>query len=397
MLPREIQVERWPERSTYDLPLRPIGKLRYFGLLLIGFAALFASVPGGIAGHSLRRVLAGEAAPSDWIFGVFTLVFVAAALMPFGIGMFVLCGRERLVVTRERLKVTEIALIFRWSRRVKLADIEGLQVAAAKGGSQAGPQTLPRLADLGALGASLRNQKKMLLLVGYPKDWLDPLAEELSGIIQLKGSAVPVEHVEPTMAPGAVRNEEIQQQPRSSNARLVETAGGIELELPSKGLWKTSGGLMVFSILWCGFLTVFTGAMLTGAMKSHGRGGGALGVLAFLSIFWLIGLGMFVLALHLGTRRWVLKADGTQLEATLRSALRSRRWQWRAEDIRELVVGDSGMEVNHRRLQELKVFASNGKKAGLLLGRDADELAWVATRLRRVLKVAPPAERLTAG
>ena len=397
MLPREIQVERWPERSTYDLPQRPIGKLRYLGLLLIGFAVLFASVPGGFAGRTLRRVFEGGADPGEWIFGVFTLVFIAAALMPFGMGMFVLCGRTRLVVTRERLKVTEIAFIFRWSRRVKLADIEGLQVAAAKGGSQAGPQALPRLADLGALGASLRNQKKMLLLVGYPKDWLDPLADELSGIIQLKGSPVTVEHVEPITRAAAVTNDEIQQQPKSSNARLVETAGGIELELPSKGFWKTSGGLMVFSLLWCGFLMVFTGAMVTGAMKGHGRGSAALGLLAFLSIFWLIGVGLFVLALHLGTRSWVLKADGMQFEATLRSAVRSRRWQWRAANIRELVVGDSGMEVNHRRLQELKVYASSGKKTGLLLGRDAEELAWVATQLRRVLKVAPPAERLTAG
>ena len=397
MLPREIQVERWPERSTYDLPVRPIGKLRYFGLLLIGFALLFAFVPGGVVGHSLRRALEGQANPGEWVLGVFTLVFVGAALMPFGMGMFVLCGRTRLVVTRERLKVTELALIFRWSRRVKLADIEELQVAAAKGGSQTGSQALPGLADLGALGASLRNQKKMLLLIGYPKDWLDPLAEELSGLIQLKGSTVKVEHVEPTRPQNAVRNDEVQQQPKSSNARLVETVGGIELELPSKGFWKTSGGLMAFSILWCGFLTVFTGAMIAGTVKGHGRRGGALGALGFLSIFWLIGLGLFALALHLGTRRWVLKADGARLEATLRSAVRSKSWQWRAGDIRELVVADSGMEVNRRRLQELKVYATTGKKTGLLLGRDADELAWVATQLRRILKTAPPAETVADG
>ena len=137
--------------------------------------------------------------------------------------------------------------------------------------------------------------------------------------------------------------------------------------------------------------------MVTGALKGHGRSGGALGTLAFLSIFWAIGLGLFVLALHLGTRRWVVKADGVQLEATLRSALRSRRWQWRAAEIRELVVGDSGMAVNNRPLQELKVYATTGKKTGLFLGRDADELAWVATQLRRVLKTTPPAETATKG
>jgi hypothetical protein len=87
-----------------------------------------------------------------------------------------------------------------------------------------------------------------------------------------------------------------------------------------------------------------------------------------------------------------LKADRKQLEATLRSAVRSRNWQWNSADLREVVVGDSGMEVNNRRLQELKVYARTGKKNGLLLGRDPDELAWIATRLRRVLGLAPTIE-----
>jgi hypothetical protein len=132
--------------------------------------------------------------------------------------------------------------------------------------------------------------------------------------------------------------------------------------------------------------------MVMGAVKGHRRASDAPGVLAFLSVFWLVGLGLFLLALHLGTRRWVLKADRKQLEATLRSAVRSRNWQWNSADLREVVVGDSGMEVNNGRLQELKVYARTGKKNGLLLGRDPDELAWIATRLRRVLGLAPTIE-----
>ncbi len=388
MLPREIQVERWPERSTYDLPLRPIGNLRFFGLLLIGFAVLFAWMPGGQVVRALRGALTGHANSADLVFGAFTLIFVVASLLPFGIGMFILCGRTRLVVTRDWLKATESALFFRWSRRVKLADIETLQVAAATEGNQATANAPPGLARLGALGAMRRNKKGMLLVLGYPRDWLTPLAEELSGLIQLKGSPVTIEQVESTADGSSIENKQIEQQPASSNARLTSTMSGVELDLPSKGFWKESGGLLVFSILWCGFMVVFTSVMVVSTFKGHARVNTELGLLAFLAVFWAVGLGMGLLAVHLGTRRWTVRADSAHLEATVRSAVRSRHWQWDAADIRQLVVGDSNMEVNNRRLQELQVHPRSGKKTGLLRGRDPEELAWVATTLRRVLKVA---------
>lgn len=386
MLPREIKVEHWPERNTYDLPGRPIGKLRYLGLFLMGFAVLFAWMPGGHAVHLLRRAFTGDANPGDWIFGVFTSLFVLAALLPFGMGMFILCGRTRLVATRETLRVTEIAGPFRWSRKVKLTDIERLQVAAAVQKQSSAP-TPAGPGQLGALGAALRNGKKMPLLIAYPRDWLEPLAEELSGLMQLGGAPVTVENVAMPAQPGAVLCEEVQQQPAGSNARLVETAGGVELELPSKGFWKESGGLLVFSLLWCGFMVVFTTAMVAGSIKGHTAASAALGLLAFLAVFWTIGLGLLLLAIHLGTRRWAVKADERHLEAAVRSAVRSRNWQWGASDLRELKVGDSNIEVNNRRLQELQVYARSGKKTGLLRGRDPVELAWIATRLRRVLKL----------
>jgi len=393
MLPREIQVERWPERSTYDLPLRPIGKLRYVGLVLIGFAVLFAWMPGGQVARAVRRALAGNASPADLVFGAFTLLFVVAALLPFAMGMFMLCGRTRLVVNRDWLRVTELAMFFRWSRRVKLADVKALQVAAANEKNPGGTAAAPGFAKLGALGASLRNQKTMLLLIGYPRDWLNPIAEELSGLIQLKGSPVTIEQIEPTRGGSPVRNDEIEQQPASSNARLTATAGSVELDLPSKGFWKESGGLLVFSGLWCGFMVVFTSVMGVSTFKSHTHLSAELGLLAFLAVFWAVGLGMALLAVHLGTRRWTVKADDRHLEATVRSAVRSRSWHWDASDIRELVVGDSHVEVNNRRLQELQVHPRAGKKTGLLRGRDPEELAWTATKLRRVLKVAATTDK----
>lgn len=55
-------------------------------------------------------------------------------------------------------------------------------------------------------------------------------------------------------------------------------------------------------------------------------------------------------------------------------------------------MGPSGLTVNNRPVLELQVHPKQGSKFGVLSGRDHGELRWMATVLRRALKV--PAERL---
>ena len=394
MLPREIQAEHWPERTRYDLPRRPIGKVRYLGLLLIGFAVLFAWSSFMTLGRLLRHVAEGGATTGGWLEAAFAMVFVLAALVPFGLGLFILAGRTRLTITRERLISTEIAGPFRKSRRLRVADLERLEVVAAVR-QQTDAQPPAAFARLGALAALLRGGQHKLLLLGYPRDWLDALAEELSGQLTLQGKPVTVERVPDKPGGESPAIEEAAQQPAGSNARLVETATSIELTVPSRGLWKDSSGLLFFGLVWCLFIGVFSAAMLFGAKSGKTSGDfGPVGFALMLAVFWAAGLGMMLFGIHLGTRRWTLKADSRRLEVAFRSALRCRQWHWAAAEIKEIGVGDSNVEVNHRRLEELQVRPCVGNKAGLLRGRTHDELAWIATVLRRTLqpRAQPPIE-----
>jgi hypothetical protein len=92
---------------------------------------------------------------------------------------------------------------------------------------------------------------------------------------------------------------------------------------------------------------------------------------------------MLSLGIHLGTRVWTVQADKSDLRVKLSSALRKKEWQWRTSEIQKIQVGPSNMEVNHRRLEELQVIPLIGKKTGLLVGRDHDELVWMATVIRQ--------------
>jgi hypothetical protein len=390
MLPREIQAENWPDRATFKFPPRPIGALRYLGLAPIGFAVLFAWMPGTQVWRALSHLLQGQANTGDLIFGLFTLLFVFAALMPFSVGLFILMGRTRLVVTRDRLVATEIAGPFRWSRRLKVADIERLEVATGMG---AKPQSTPpplSLAKLGGMAAALRDGKHRILLLGYPRDWVEAMAEELSSRMRLHGSPVQIERKEVFAAVSkSAARQEILTQPAGSNARLTESASGFELSVPSRGLRKESGGLLFFAIVWCLFMTLFTGAMLFG--KSSGGGDlGRLGGILFVLGFWAIGIGMLLLSIHLGTGRWILSVRGSELNVELRSALRSRSWRWNGSEVRDISVGNSGVEVNDRPLKEIQIYPRSGKKVGLLRGRPDDELAWMASLFRRALRLTPP-------
>ena len=58
MLPPEIQIENLGNDFTYSLPRRPLGKLRWFGLIPVVLGAVFAAVP-------MKILLALQA--SEWV------------------------------------------------------------------------------------------------------------------------------------------------------------------------------------------------------------------------------------------------------------------------------------------------------------------------------------------
>jgi hypothetical protein len=341
--------------------------------------------------------------PFRWFFVAFLSVFVLAALVPFKLGLFILAGRTRLTVGKDRLTITQIAGPVRWFRRVRFTDIERFEITTRLTPTDGRPAH--PLAHPGALVAILPNRKKSaLVLVGYPGDWLEAIAGELAGLIKLHGGNVTVGKVEKSLgddaAPSAAEPEEDEEEdtaqlldkPPGSLATLTETASGFEATLPSRGLLKDSAGLIQVGIFWCLILGVITGLVLSGAHGGTAHGfltliGSKLEPFLFILGFWAIGIVVLLGGIHLGTRRWSIEADQQRLRVTVRSALRSREWTWAASEIHNIQAGDSNVSVNDRPLAELQVSSSSGKKTGLLRGRDRDELDWLAARLRRALQV----------
>jgi hypothetical protein len=387
MLPREIQSENWPDRAKYDLPIRPIGALHWLGILPMAFSVAFISIPAKFGWQFLQRALHAGGGAFEWGAVVFLSLFIVAGVIPFRLGLFILAGRVRLVVTKETFIVTEVAGPFRWSRKFRAADIERLEVGSRNAANQTSARVPAGLMQLGGLVAVLRSGPKRLVLLGYPADWLSALAGELSEALRRGGAAVPVEEVRmPLGATTPAAEEESLTQPPQSTARLVTTVGGIELTVPSRGIFKESAGLIWMGIFWCGVLSAISFAVLFGGLSSKGHHSlGQVGTILVFGLFWAMGLGLLCFGIHLGTRRWTLRADKSSLHAALHSALRNREWQWSAAEIEKIQAGYSNVEVNNRRLEELQVHSRAGNKTGLLAGRDHAELVWMATAIRQAL------------
>lgn len=387
MLPREIQSERGPEKSRFDLPTRSLGPIRLIGLVPMVFAVFFAWMPGGQMLRTIRELLAGNGSAFEWGIVVFLSVFVIAAMMPFGFGLFILAGRTRVTVLKDKIVTTEIAGPVRWSRKFRFNQIDRFEI----GGAESSPASTPGpFRAMCGLTVYLKNGRKTPIAAGYPRDWLQPLGAEIRGLMERRGAAVAVQETHPVETDDrqSVRTEARLEKPAGSMIELSSKGWSAELKVPAGGLFKGSYGLVGFGMVWC----IFVGVIGSFVFGKGGQSGG-LGVL---TLFFSIGAVMLLLGIHLGTRRWTLKADHSQLQVSLKSALHSHEWKWMANEIEDVRVGDSGTKVNERTLEQLQIIRRSGSsKTGLLTGRTHEELAWLATTLRGALR-APASESTEA-
>jgi hypothetical protein len=390
MMPREIQTEYRPEHTTYNFPLRPIGAFRLIGLLPMAFAVFWAWMPGQQFFRSMRHATQAGGG-FEWFFVGFLSLFLLAALIPFCLGLFILLGQTRLEVRRDRIIVTEIAGPIRRSRKVRFADIDRLEVASRPGAPARGSPVVDSLARLSGLSAVLKNGKKRLLVVAYPRDWVESVAEEVSGLIGQQGIAPAIAHLDAlTGVEAALKTEELAPKPADSKVSLEPGPNGILVAVPPLGLWKGSKGMVGFAVVWCLFMAVFTAAMIFGKSREpHGP----LAAWAFVGMFWMIGASMLAVAIHLGVRRATLSAGGDGLRVEQKGLFGAKSREWRRGEITALRSGPSGMRVNNVPVMELQIYAVTGKKkVGLLAGRSDAELRWLASELRRTLGVPAQAQ-----
>ena len=390
---REIRRDYAGSDARFDLPVRPLGWARLIGLFLVSFGLLFMWSPAHDVWRTVQKWIYEAPGGVETVFNLFELTFVIAGCVPMGIGLLILFGRCRVEWKDGQLRSTEILGPLRWTRRLPRKPVRKLEVSAATSKSGNAP---PRpLDNFSGLAAGFEDGSKKLIVLGYPKDWLLALAQELTTFVgagALSAETPAVEVVE--TSPPDARDADVLEQPSGSRVQVEEHGTGVCLVVPPAGLWRGSRGLFLFGLLWCGFMAVFTGFSVLGSVKTPGSMPVAFWV--FTPAFWLIGLGLLAGAINMGRRTARLAAEGGRLLVETRSIFGTKQRKWERSEIAAIRADGSGMEVNETPVIELQIHPRIGKKVGLLAGRSEEELRWMTTRLRRALNVPARSDAIRA-
>lgn len=172
--------------------------------------------------------------------------------------------------------------------------------------------------------------------------------------------------------------------PTNATAVLTETADGISIELPARGYFKGSRGLGSFSLMWLGFVGVFSAVMLAGKTNNPRPGGDTLLGL-ILGGFMFAGALMVLSAARSGRRRGLIDVAGSDLLITRQALGRPTAEHWAREDIAGVVAAKSNVEVNGKPVLHLAVRLRDGTERGFFPERHDKELRWIASEVSAAL------------
>jgi hypothetical protein len=381
----EIRVETAGDEVTYWLPVRPLGKMRWFGLIPVGFSVLWLSGVGRMFLEMLRQISMSKQPGFEYFMVAFLLVFVIVGCFPAGTGFLMMFGQCRVRWRDGRLTVSEFVGPFGWRRRMPRGAIRKFSVKSGAS-SNGKPVTTGPLASMAMLFAEFEKGRPRIVAMGYPREWLEEMAKELSGRAGRSQPAAPQVEVSDERE-NPPQFQDVEEKPVGSKVVLQRHVGSIVLEVPAAGLRKGSMGIFPFACLWGLFMTVFTFGTVFGK-KVHVRDKDFWMAFLFLAGFWAIGLIMMAAALNMGRRRATLTAGSSGLTVVQSGPFGVKRREFRPGEIVAIRADASNVEVNHSRVIELQIHPMAGKKVGLLVGRDAGELRWMAAELRNALGVA---------
>jgi hypothetical protein len=360
----------------------------------------FSGVPiFGMAGPIMTFFQAGGPGEMFSLFLLCLLVpFVLVGLSLAAVGLFFLNGHSEIELSGGTLRAIERAGPMHWTGSRPADAIRRLKFSSGKVNGR--PVTRGPLANLAELRAEFDQAKPLVLADAYPAAWLRPLADDLARRCPLASEESPcpteppvIEVIEVPAAPTEFRERDTQ--PAGSTAILDETLHGLTITLPPAGLWRGTSTrvLFIFGLFWCGLTLFVSVGFIVGEVPGVANDQGAfwLIVVGILSLFGAIGIGLMLTAFEMGRREVFLDVVGDSLMVSQTGLFGGKKREWPREQVADIRTGPSGWstgsEDHPRPIIELQIHVKKGKKVGLLMGRDEAELFWIATVLRRALRV----------
>jgi hypothetical protein len=282
---------------------------------------------------------------------------------------------------------------------------------------------------LAVLAVETREGTTHAICTGYPRSWLGALAAELSrhcGLsvgpastrqqsrdddvrslvekLQTAGAAIAgfqadrcrqlgevmqavdegIDTASTTASAAGAAFQEDPDQPPSSQVIYLARDDSVALLVPPGG----AGFFFLLGCLLCAFAALPTLASLMTGFRADN---GSYAPVAMVVFFWAVALGVFLPAFHYARAQVTLTVTGDELEMVETSPVHTRCRSWKRAELREIRCADNGWvsggedDSTQTPVAQLHILPRDEKKVGLLTGRDAAEIRWIAAVLCRAL------------
>lgn len=326
----------------------------------MGGIALFTVQAAGGAG--------GRIPPSDaggWVcLAVFLTLFWSAGLLLAGMAFQLACTRTILTLRGAFFSLTLEGPFGTSRRRWLSTDVQGFTVEGSNLPAGRGGPGFPHLR------VRLKHWNRGNgILDGRDRRELRWVAAMMSQALEKAARQNPLP------------SPDVVEQPAGGRAILERGSGGLMLKLPAPGFrgaipFVMVGGLLVGAVVMAGALAVANSADRPWALST------------WLGICVTVGLGLLLLGAAVEAVGYAFRRDELIVEGHVLTASHTTWWggvrtqQWRRSQIAVIDV-----DVGTNPLPRLRIHLVGGRTQRLLIYHDEDELLWVATLLRGVLKV----------
>ena len=396
------------------LPVRDIGNAKNAGFLAIAFG-IFVSVfmafwTGTPISWGVQLINQGGPVWFGALFMAFGCLglgglFFALKLIVFGTVVLRNKTRCSVMVEPNLIVSKEIFGWFSHKHKVNREKVDQLYVvplgATVKSGMDAqsgneSPKFIKsifgsKLEHLFAISTSKRDGA--LIALGYPKEIIESVAHAIAYELN-RDQANPVTIVrdhdkasssQPKMVTvSSLTSEEVRDAdyvlPADSKLEIVQEGESVVYRVPERGLLQGSNGLFAFSILWNGFMIIFTSGIIFGMAK-----GVDWIFVGAAVLFWGVGIGMLVLSIYMAKQSAMIGVQDGLLFIERKTIFGTKWSEFAADNIVSLEMASTNMEVNDVPIMNLRIEPTEGKPVKMLSSLSEDELQWLAQQLRRAI------------
>jgi hypothetical protein len=244
------------------------------------------------------------------------------------------------------------------------------------------------VASLTQIRAIVESGPPKAIAPAYPRELLAPIADELARLCTPPGSngeQLLVANFQDKLSPFE-RIPFRRSRPSATDVQHEEHADGVTFVIPPLGIRKGSKGLFIMSLILMALSLVLFSLFLLLEIQQQADLPYLMPILVLLT-----GFVLFLVSVNVARRRAAIAVVGDRLMVMRSGLFGSGRREWDRSQLLDIRLGPSGLtrqnKTKNEQVLQLQIVTQDGKRYGMLTGREDAELEWIGAVLRQRLRL----------